>query len=167
MRLVTAVVLAGFTAACGFSPIYGDNSAQYAASDDLRLIEITEIQGAPGTERLRQILSGELNDTFRNGSETKYSLEIAITERFEPMGIRPDGSASREQYVLEAHYSLKDNSTGDVLEESTVTARNAYDVVLSDFSNFQAREDSARRGIKEIARSIALRLGLYFSDQDG
>jgi len=166
IRLFGLLVLAGITAACGFAPIYGDNSVQYAAADHLRLIEITKIQGAPGTERLRQVLIGELNDTFRGGDQSEYSLEIAITESFEPMGIRPDGSASREQYILEAHYNLKDNVSGNILEESDVTARNAYDVVLSDFSNFQAREDSAQRGIKEIARSISLRLGLYFSDRD-
>ena len=166
IRGISLAVGMALVSGCGFSPIYGDGGTQNVASDDLRLVEVLEIKGVPGTERIRQQLASELNDTLRNDGASQYSINIQITENFAAMGIRPDGSASREQYVLEAQYQLKDNSSGDILDEGTVTSRNAYDVVLSDFSNFQAREDSAQRGIKEIARSIALRLGLYFTGRD-
>ena len=62
-----------------------------------------------------------------------------------------------------ANFRLRDLDTRRVVLTGTSNAVVSYNVLQNDFSNVVAENDARRRGVKEIAEDIRLRLAAYLN----
>lgn len=157
---LTAALL--LLSACGFAPIYGDNTV----SAPLGQISIASIPDRDG-----QYLRNALLDRFyRNGTpaDPAYILQTAaIGETRTDLDITKNSAATRAQLKLETTITLRDRSTNREVLHRKLSAVGSYNVLQSQFTT-RVSEDSARRAaLDNLAQQIERHLSLYFSRPGG
>ncbi len=167
--LLALLVLSG----CGFSPVYkkpdiarGQN-APTAETEELRYIEIEQIQDRAGQE-LRNALLEIMPDAK---SPTRYRLSVQLSEYIDDFGIRRDTTATFARLTVTAQFQLfalpvKSNGANEPLLTGTLRAINSYNILASTFATLSAEEDARSRASRQLADDIKLRLGAYFKNSD-
>ena len=157
--LVAALALG----ACGFHPLY----AQHGRSGfdaDLASIKVSTIKDRQG-----QLLAIALRDGLNpRGAriETRYTLDVELTEGRQDIGIRPDGTASRSEVTMTAKFILKDvkkPSEDAVVLQGTTHSVSSYDVLTDAYATVVAQHNAEERTVHDVGDDILTRLELYVS----
>ncbi len=159
-----AVLIAGPSiAACGFSPVYHQNS-QSKAREYLSLIEVAPISGKRGLQ-LRNRLEEKMSPT---GSEEAplYRLSVSLSSSTEAVLIQLDNTATRQNLKMNATFTLSNISTGANIFTGTAVSIGSYNVVDSEFATIAAEDNAAERTAREIGEEILDLLLVHFSRSD-
>ena len=138
--------------ACGFQPVYSTRNAQTS----LQHIVVETIAGREG-----QLLTIALEDALHPSgapAAPHHHLHTTLKLRKQPIGIEPDRSVLRWNLYLTAEFTLNEATTGRVVLRDSARRISSYNVSESDFSSFVAEQDAIKRGIRELAHTIRLRL---------
>jgi LPS-assembly lipoprotein len=165
-RLLAALALLAAAvplAACGFSPLYGENAAENAPS--VRAAEndifIDNIPDEPG-----QYLRNALIDRFYSAGrpqDAAYTLVVSpIEERREDLDLTKSSDATRSQLRLRARIQLRDNRAGKVLLARELRAITSYNILDSQFTTRVSEENARRAALNDLARQIETQIALYF-----
>lgn len=141
--------------ACGFKPVYAQDSQSRVQFQD---IYIPEIQSREG-----QILRSKLQDLL-GATGNRYRLDIMLDKQRREFGIQQDFRISRYDIVLKADYVLTDNETSEILLKDSAKMYSAFNRTSSEFSTFVAEEDSVEQAAKQLAYRINLKLASYFEN---
>ena len=168
-NLVFGAIMVLIISACGFKPMYGQNSAAGSQlAQVMANIQIDEIRNMTGRqERLSQLLENNLHERIsplRSDGSTKYILKANYNVEERGYGIREDESVTLQNLRLSVAFSLVDINSDQSIMDGTARAIVTYDLVQSDFSNNVARETSLERLSEEVANQIITRIGTFLSN---
>jgi LPS-assembly lipoprotein len=160
-----AVSLCLFVAACGFQPLYGENSAAHAVlSNETPGIEIGQIPDRDG-----QYLRNQLIDRlYTNGrpASAKYDLKFTpLVKNIFNMGIERSASATRAQIAIATHMQLIDRTNGEILLERDLHNSGAYNLLDNQLATLSSQQSTMERILQEIADSAVLEVSLYLKRQ--
>lgn len=159
IRLLTALLFLPL-AACGFSPLYGQQSA--AASPDvvdaLRSVIIRPLPDRQGM-KLRQVLREQMQPTGLV-DRPAYDLEVHLTRRIEEVGVRRDATSSRANLVLSANFFL--NEGANRVFRDSVQAIVSYNILDEQYATVASQADAENRAIRRVGEEIKTRLAVYF-----
>lgn len=167
-RAVLCIAFLLALSACGFQPLYKQNSAGGTISGDLGRIKIANIRTEKRENgRLAQKFHDLLLDRFNpNGRprQPAYTLSITMGVSKEETGIQITDDATRARLTVSASFSLRDlaQNNKEVLIGSERSV-NSYNIVDSEFATLSAEADASDRAIRELSDAIKLRVGVYLS----
>lgn len=167
---VSAILLVLLISACGFKPMYSQNSTTGAGlSQVMANIQIDQIRNVSGRqERLSQLIENNLMERISplssDGSATTYLIQANYEVEEAGYGIREDESVTLQNLKLSVGFRLVDVNSDQSIMDGTARAIVTYDLVRSDFSNKVARETSLERLSEEVANQIITRIGTYLSE---
>lgn len=161
---LAVLVLAGTLGGC-FQPMYGQSTLFGAGAklrDELRQVEILEIQGRLGQE-IRNDLIFELTGGQGNPVGAPYRLSMTITSGSQtPLVDITSGRATSETVVLDVTYRLLDVSNDRVVLSEKAIARVSLDRSQQRYAALRAVRDAQNRAAKFVAEQIRSRLASYF-----
>lgn len=146
--------------ACGFEPLYGQRSGSTVVAD-LAATKVNLIE-----DRIGQQLRNTLVEEFAPGGSAqspRYLLDVKLQENKSTLAIRLDETTSRAVLEIQAAFTLRRSSDGQVLYDGLSRATTSYNVVNSDFATVNAESDARRRAIRVLGEDIKLRLASYFN----
>ncbi len=161
MRTILTVALAVAAlslSACGFSPLYAENTGVTTALRDIR-VETGEGRVA---YILRQSLLDDLGARGGQGS-ARYTLKTQDTLTRRGLGIRVDDVATRYEISIGVRYQLIDESTGDLMKSGAVSAVASFDTPDQPFAEIAAEESARERAATLAAKRLATELSLHFA----
>lgn len=161
---VAAAILAlTALAGCGFQPLYATgNDGETVTEDGLAATRIVPIEGRTG-QQLHNLLRDRLNPAGQSTTPA-YVLEVAVSKRIVQLGIRKDETATRANLTMTARFKLRDAKTNRVLLGSTSVSVSSYNILDALYATTVAENDAVKRGLRELANDIRLRLAVYFAD---
>ncbi len=163
-RLAAVALLSAAVAGC-FQPMYGQSTLFGAGAklrDELRQVEILEIQGRLGQE-IRNDLIFELTGGQGNPVGAPYKLALTITAGSQtPLVDVTSGRATSETVVLDVTYRLFDVSSDRVVLAEKALARVSLDRSQQRYAALRAVRDAQNRAAKLVAEQIRSRLASYF-----
>lgn len=164
-RTCIYVALIGVTlglSACGFTPLYGTNSAavEPGVADKLSTIAIRSLPDRQG-QKLRQVLREGLQPSGM--TQKVYDLDVAFATRIEELGIRPDATSSRANLIFSATFTLTQG--GQSIFSDRVQSIVSYNILDDQFATVASQADAENRGIKKVGEEIKTRLAVYFHNQ--
>jgi LPS-assembly lipoprotein len=119
-------------------------------------VHIAEIEGKAG-HVLRTELDRILAVEDRGGQASL--LEITLSERVTPLGLRRDESSTRAQLRIIANYVLTPPNNAQVMRGSVVTSVN-YDIPTAAFGEIAAQDDARERAAETMAQRFRAELAL-------
>lgn len=150
--------------ACGFAPLYGEQSTinNTAVQQEFDRIHIENIPDREG-QYLRNALLDRLYSQGRPHS-TGYILAVdPVQERRADLDITKSSDATRAQLRLTTKMELKEPGTGRVLLTRKLTSVTSYNILQSQFTTRVSEENARQNALDELARQIETRLSLYFN----
>ena len=162
LRLVPLLGLAAVTA-CGFRPM----DARAPGSDAPAALAGVSI--APIKDRVGQVMrtgiARRLNPTGLVVPET-HALKVTYTASTVARGVRNDDSAIRNDYTLNARYTLltapKDDTPAQVLIEGTTVAMTRHNNPEQLYAGYVSAREAEERAADIAAEDIARKIRLYF-----
>lgn len=144
------------TAACGFTPLYG----QRGLSPTLSSIEVA----APDT-RSGYLLREELDDELaRDRSRpAAYTLTLDVDEDRFARGLRVDDVATRYEVRLVVNYVLTEGAT--IVTRGQAVSSVTYDSADQPYAGVAANQDGQERAAAQAAQRIRLELARFFALQ--
>ncbi len=157
--MVALIALAG----CGFQPLYatGDDG-ETVTEDGLAATRIQPIAGRTG-QQLHNLLRDRLNPAGQS-TTPDYVLEVAVSKRITELGIRVDETATRANLTMTARFTLRNAKTKRALLSSKSVSVNSYNILDALYATTVAENDAVKRGLRELANDIRLRLAVYFAN---
>lgn len=159
------LLFAGFAlSGCGFTPLYGDQSAGAKQTVRARLgsVYIGNIADQSG-QYLRNALMDRFYTQGRPGAAAAYNLNVAnITESRSELDITKTSDSTRAQLYLTASFVLADNKGAALLTRS-LSAVTSYNILDSQFTTRVAEDAARRQALDDLARQIETHLLLYFN----
>jgi LPS-assembly lipoprotein len=163
-KAAAVLVLAGALGGC-FQPMYGQSTLFGAGAklrDELRQVEILEIQGRVGQE-IRNDLIFELTGGQGNPVGAPYKLAMTITSGSQtPLVDVSSGRATSETVTLDVTYRVLDVSNDKVVLSEKAIARISIDRSQQRYASLRAIRDAQNRAAKLVAEQIRSRLASYF-----
>ncbi len=153
MRVLFGTLALLLLAACGFSTMY----AQPGGGNAIGPVQIGEIEGKAGhvlRTELTRILAVE------NDGSPPMQLEIRLTERVTPLGLRRDESATRAELRLVANYVLTPPAPGARVMRGSVVSFVNYDIPIAAFGEISAQDDARERAAETLAQRFRAELAL-------
>jgi LPS-assembly lipoprotein len=163
-RFVLTAALFGL-AACGFRPLYGEDSA--VGSANLSGVRIATIQDlpdptgrSPSSARAAQQLRNFLLDRVTprgQPAKPQYELRVNLREaKLTTLGIRSDETATRATLIMTAGYVLVRLDGGGAILSTSTRSDVSYNILRNEFATLSAENDARRRAAREISDTIAL-----------
>ncbi len=152
--------------ACGFTPLYGGADSQAMSPVD----HMAAIRISPLPDRIGQQMHNLLRDRLNPIGQPRaplYALQLRLSESRKQLGIRKDETATRANLNLSAQFSLKSVQAGTVLYRGSVNSASSFNILTSPFATGFSEADARARALRELADSIRIRLGIYFSAAQG
>lgn len=163
-RLAAVALLSAAVAGC-FQPMYGQSTLFGAGAklrDELRQVEILEIQGRLGQE-IRNDLIFELTGGQGNPVGAPYKLAMTVTSTSQtPLVDVTSGRATSETVVLDVTYRVFDVANDRVVLAEKALARVSLDRSQQRYAAMRAVRDAQNRAAKLVAEQIRSRLASYF-----
>ena len=160
IRLVlglTLLVLLGATVSgCGFQPLYGQTNSVGA----LRKIGLDVPNDRTGF-LVRQAFYDQVGGT--PGETPRFKLKLKINERHYGVGYSSTDNANRYEINEAISWSLVERDTDKVLKTGSRTLVISYAASGPAYAGVSAHQDGQARGAEQIAQSLIMDLGLYFS----
>lgn len=166
-RPLLAVLLAFAVAGCGFRPLYGPPPTSAAAperpapAEQLAKTRVLPLQNREG-QHLHNLLRDRLNPAGQP-QKPAYALALTMTSAIQKLGIRKDETASRANLILDVSYVLKQARSSKVETRGRTRSVNSYNILDEFFATTVTQDDALKRGLREIADNIALRLAVHFA----
>jgi LPS-assembly lipoprotein len=155
-------MMIGLLAACGFRPLYGDQSAAAVSSEELAAVQIDLIRDREG-----QMLRNTLLDRFQPaGAAPKplYGLTVGLAIQRVGLAINPDETGSRANYIMLADYTVRSLADGSVLFKGRSRAVTGYNVLDSEFATTSSEADASRRAVYDLSEQITTRVSIVLAD---
>jgi LPS-assembly lipoprotein len=155
------LLAATLLSACGFQPLYGERSGGVPVRQAFSAISIVPIP-----DRVGQLVRNQLIDALTPQGRPRdpvYILTVVLTQTKEGVALQSDEQATRFNVTLEARFALRESDGGAVVTQGNTRSVAAFNIVRSEFANITAEADAQRRAARQVADSIALRLGVHFS----
>ncbi len=157
---IFATALLLLLGACGFQPLYGHRDNIHV-TDEFAAIQIVRIEDRAGQE-LRNHLLKTMQPRGRLAN-TRYRLEIEVTEGRTSLGVRKSAFATRGALRVNAAVRFISNETGgNVLTFNSVVS-SSFNIFQSEFATLMAEKDARTKAIKEIGEDIRVRIGAYLN----
>ncbi len=145
--------------ACGFTPLY----AAPGVSPGLSAVETIAPEGRTGA-----LLRESLDDALaRDSRPAEWRLELVLKESRIPRGRRPDGVASRYEYVVTANWKLVSRADGSTALEGVSVAEVTFDRAEQPYAAIAAQEDAEQKVADELARKIQMDLAVWMLRRNG
>ena len=154
-KLVLSLCVCLMVAACGFTPVYSTQNKKLT-TNELAAIRVEPIRSREGA-----ILVNKLEQMLTQGDYSqpqKYKLTITLSRDRTAIAIERDRTISRFRLVLTAKYTLKDTSTGKVIDSGLLKREGGYDKVESDYATYVSEEDAINRIARELAEDFRIHL---------
>ena len=137
-------------AACGFTPAYGPGGAAAFMG---------QVRVDPPVDRDSFALVGRLEERLdRAGPGADYGLAVRLEIRKEAVAITAANEIDRFNLLGLARFSLRDMSTGQVIETGQVENFTSYSATGSTVGTLSAERDAAERLSRTLADQIVTRL---------
>lgn len=160
-KRISVLFALAFLTSCGFTPLYGTNSAGVGVQSQLSAIEIT-----PAKTRLAQRIRNRLISKMSppgSKSAALYRLNVFPFVDERDTLVRGDADVQRRIYNLRVTYKLYDIATNKPLANGTVLAVTSYVRVVSEFANVRAKRNAEDRAAASSADDIKIRLAAFFA----
>lgn len=161
--LAVVVCAVSFTAACGFTPVYRQDTAN-PVRESLALIEIAPIGGHRGLQLRNRLL--EKISPRGVVDVPKFRLSVELQSSTEAILIQLDNTATRQNLKVNATFALTDLSTGEIVFTGNTLSVGSYNVVDSEFATIVAEDNAAERAAREVGEEIFDLLVVYFNRTD-
>jgi LPS-assembly lipoprotein len=138
----------GALAACGFTPLYGDNTAANALEGQ---ISVAQIDG-----RMGFALRKRLTDRLGAATDPAYSLKITLDVDSVGLSISEQNDITRYNLTGRANYVLRRGNS--LVDSATVRAFAAYSATNSPFATDAALIDARDRLATSLADRIVTRI---------
>lgn len=149
---------------CGFQPLYGERTGGEQVRQAFGGIAVVPID-----DRVGQLVHNQLIDSLTPRGVPQapvYELTVTLEQTKEGVAFQRDEQATRFNVALEATFVLREIATGAVVTSGQTRSVAAFNIVRSEFANITAEADALRRAARQVADSIALRLGVHFNATD-
>lgn len=163
LRMAVTGMASLILTSCGFTPLYGEHSANQTVIQEALETKVDPIPGRNG-----QILRTTLMDSLNPHSTSlapNYHLIVILEETEVPVGIQRDRRITRYNIIEEANYSLKAINGDKLIDSGHVRMIGSYDAVDSDFATFAAKQDAIKRVMQEMGLDIQARVVAAFLKQ--
>jgi LPS-assembly lipoprotein len=171
-RSLAAFLLVAALAGCGFQPMHARPPAAGAETGESKIAarpaaraELAAIAVAPIADSSGQMLRNELTFLFAARGESvapRYGLDVTLTETISRFAVQVTGIATRANLRLDAHYVLRDLTSGEILLRGHTHASGSFDLLADEFATLIAARDAREQAVDRLARLIDLRLGAHF-----
>ena len=148
LAALAACLMLPLLSACGFQPLYGNNTAPQLSS-----IFVEDI--------------AERNDILdSDGMQTnkRYRLKVTLSESSQGIALQNDAAITRYNNRMEARFVLSD-AGGKEIYRGTQSELSSYTVVQSPYATLAAEQDSGKRAVQDMAERIRLELAVWFRRQ--
>lgn len=155
--------------ACGFTPIYGDQSTpQTQEGSSLKpQFQFNHIAIAIIPNREGQFLRNALIDRFYTKgapSNPTYELRMSyIREKIYDFDITLESEATRRQLQLSTTLTLIDTATKKTILSRSLTAIAANNVLESEFSTLVTEQYARENALNDLARQAERQISLHFT----
>lgn len=143
---VIALMGAGLTAGCGFTPVYGEQGL----GSNLSRIAVTTQDDRLGY-RLREQLEDALG--WNGTAAPAWRLQTAVRQERRPLGRRIDDTASRYELTVIADWTLTPVGGGEPVT-GTQTATVTYASADQPYAAIAAQQDGEERAAADLSRLI-------------
>lgn len=155
-----------FLTACGFQPMYGDNSVFTQNTPLAGNLIIDPIGGREG-QIFKIALEDQLNPEGITSARPEYRLHVSFAKTLVPTVIKSDGTIQRYDVKFISHFILTKSATSTVLLSGDMTRIGSYNVTVNaNFATYEAEQDVIERTLQELAQDYVLRLAGYFAKDD-
>lgn len=128
-------------------------------------MQVEPLQNRDG-QQLHNFLRDNLNPKGQP-LDPAYRLQVELAQRVEQLAFRQDETATRANIILNSSFVLRDAEDGRVLYSGRVSAINGYNILDDPYPTDIAAQAALRRGLRELAQDIKLRLAVYFQTAEG
>lgn len=144
---------------CGFTPLY----AAPGVAPGLSAVETMAPEGRSGA-----LLRESLDDALARDAAipARWRLEVILKESRIARGRRPDGVASRYEYVVTADWTLTSRTDGAVAVKGTSRSEVTFDRADQPYAAIAAQQDAEQKVADELARKIQIDLAVWMLKQD-
>ena len=136
-RRIFVLGLAGFTAACGFEPVYAPGSAAAALRNAVLV--------APPSDPVGFELVQELERRFGEPRSARYRLTANLAMREDSIGVTAEGTISRFRLRGRADYAKINPVTDEVLTRGQAMSFTTYSATSTTVATTFAQRDARRR----------------------
>jgi LPS-assembly lipoprotein len=157
LAALAACLMLPLLSACGFQPLYGNNTAPQLSS--IFVEDIAERNGFELRTRLIDILDSDGMQTNK-----RYRLKVTLSESSQGIALQNDAAITRYNNRMEARFVLSDAS-GKEIYRGTQSELSSYNVVQSPYATLAAEQDSGKRAVQDMAERIRLELAVWFRRQ--
>lgn len=164
-RLAVVGALSGALAGC-FQPLYaeGNTTAGPSLMDNMREVEIVQIQGRIGNE-LRNDLIFALTGGEGNPKHVPYQMIISVQSSV-ASAIVNSGSGLPENQIVRVTGNWKLVKSGDEkkkpVAEGSASGSGTIDVSDQRYANYAATRDAENRAARVVADQIKAQIAAYF-----
>jgi len=150
-------MLGGLTAlsACGFRPLYGEDSPEQALRGRLAVGKITH-----GTlpDRLGFRLAEALRSGIGEGGTPQYRIDADVTVTEFGLAITPDNATTRYNLTGTANWSLTPLAGSQPVMKGVAESHTAYSATASVYATRIARRDAESRLGRALAERILIQI---------
>ena len=157
LAALAACLMLPLLSACGFQPLYGNNTAPQLSS--IFVEDIAERNGFELRTRLIDILDSDGMQTNK-----RYRLKVTLSESSQGIALQNDAAITRYTNRMEARFVLSD-AGGKEIYRGTQSELSSYNVVQSPYATLAAEQDSGKRAVQDMAERIRLELAVWFRRQ--
>ncbi len=159
--LAALACLASLTA-CGFTPLYGDNSSDANVEQQMDEVSVGIIPDRPG-QLLRQALQDQLQVA---GAPTRqlYQLSVSYSIISQATGIQEDTSATRERFTASASWALAPiGNPQNPLAKGGASTEDALNIIDQQYFQITLETNTVNQQLaNEIAAQISAQVAAYF-----
>ena len=164
-RAIALAVLMLFTA-CGFQPMYGDDTRKAVGSPLDGNLAIDRI----GNGHEGQVLKSALEDRFNpDGAVVKnaeYRLQIGLNKTLIPSVVKSDGTIQRYDVRMDSDFKMYKRGTVPPVFTGTLRRTGSYNLGRDvNFGSYEAQQDTVARVLRELAEDYTLRLSSYILEE--
>jgi len=150
-KLLTAL-LAAPLGACGFTPLYGDNTKASIARGRIEVAKISGLMGFKMRERLTSKLGPATNPS--------HLLRVTVSVSSQQLAINPQNEITRYSLTGIAKFKLRHNAADVDVFDGDVRAFSAYSATASAYATSIAEKDARERLATTLAEQISTRISL-------
>jgi LPS-assembly lipoprotein len=153
--------LTGLTA-CGFTPLYGDNSSDANVEQKMDEVSVGIIPDRTG-QLLRQALQDQLQIAGAPTQE-RYQLSVSYAIISEATGIQEDTSATRERFSASASWALAPiGNPNKPLVTGGASTEDALNIIDQQYFQITLETNTVNQQLaNEIAAQISAQVAAYF-----
>jgi LPS-assembly lipoprotein len=148
---------------CGYHPLYADRSAVGGinVAGQLANVKIAGIADRRG-QMIRNFLLDRMNPSGEP-ADPRYILTVTTTENIAITDTRADGTATRSDLRITAHFSLRDTRSDVTVYIDQTEALGTFNLLTARFSSTVSEQETRRRVAEQVADQITRLVALFIN----